>query len=96
MVSLVNVFWWVLLVGVIHVRGILFRMGGVSCASTSSDFTEAHVAATTSGFTERGAGVLSGAAVETIATFDQATDEFVITSATPSSKKTWISQVDSP
>lgn len=36
--------------------------------------------------------MLSGAAVETTATFDAQTDEFVITSPTPSAAKTWISQ----
>ena len=43
-------------------------------------------------FTEKGAGVLSGAGVETTATLDPKTDEFVITSPTPSSVKNWISQ----
>jgi hypothetical protein len=43
-------------------------------------------------FTERGAGVLSGAAMETTATYDSAADEFVIQSPTASSTKTWISQ----
>ena len=43
-------------------------------------------------FTELGAGVLSGAGVETTATYDTATDSFVIHSPTPSSRKTWISQ----
>ena len=43
-------------------------------------------------FTELGAGVLSGAGVETTATFDSASDSFTIHSPTPSSKKTWISQ----
>lgn len=43
-------------------------------------------------FTEKGAGVLSGAGVETTATFDPLTEEFVVTSPTPSSVKNWISQ----
>eukprot|EP00937_MAST-01D_sp_MAST-1D-sp2_P007203 g7203.t1 len=43
-------------------------------------------------FTERGAGVLSGAAVETTAHWDGAAGEFVIDSPTESSAKTWISQ----
>lgn len=43
-------------------------------------------------FTEKGAGVLSGAGVETTAQFDPATDEFVIHSPTPSATKNWISQ----
>jgi len=43
-------------------------------------------------FTERGAGVLSGAAVETTAHWDGAAKEFVISSPTESSAKTWISQ----
>lgn len=44
-------------------------------------------------FTEVGAGVLSGAGVETTATFDKEKDSFVIHSPTESSKKYWISQV---
>jgi hypothetical protein len=45
-------------------------------------------------FTEKGAGVLSGAGVETTATFDAASDSFVIHSPSDSkgSSKTWISQ----
>lgn len=43
-------------------------------------------------FTEKGAGVLSGAGVETTAIFDKSTDEFIIHSPTPSSTKNWISQ----
>eukprot|EP00605_Chrysophyceae_sp_TOSAG23-4_P000313 GSChrysophyteH1.ASY1.ANO1.358.1 assembled CDS len=43
-------------------------------------------------FTERGAGVLSGAGVETTATFDRKTEEFVIHSPNGSSCKNWISQ----
>jgi acyl-CoA oxidase len=43
-------------------------------------------------FTEKGAGVLSGAGMETTATFDRARDVFVIHSPTPSSAKNWISQ----
>jgi len=43
-------------------------------------------------FTELGAGVLSGAGVETTATYNKSTDSFVIHSPTPSSRKTWISQ----
>ena len=44
-------------------------------------------------FTEKGAGVLSGAGVETIAKYDASRKLFVITSPTESSTKTWISQV---
>lgn len=43
-------------------------------------------------FTECGAGVLSGAAVETVATYDTKTKKFTIHSPTPTSKKYWISQ----
>ncbi len=43
-------------------------------------------------FTERGAGVLSGAGVESTATYDPAADVFVLDSPTPSSTKNWISQ----
>lgn len=43
-------------------------------------------------FTEKGAGVLSGLGVETTATYDVTTDEFVLNSPTPSSVKNWISQ----
>lgn len=43
-------------------------------------------------FTEKGAGVLSGAGVETTATYDAGSDRFVIHSPTPSSHKVWISQ----
>lgn len=43
-------------------------------------------------FTELGAGVLSGAAVETIAVYDKRTESFTITSPTPTSVKYWISQ----
>ena len=43
-------------------------------------------------FTERGAGVLSGAGVETTATFVPETDELVFESPTKSSSKNWISQ----
>ena len=43
-------------------------------------------------FTEKGAGVLSGAGVETTAEYDPAADEFVIHSPTPSAAKNWISQ----
>jgi acyl-CoA oxidase len=43
-------------------------------------------------FTEKGTGVLSGAGVETTATFDAATAEFVINSPNKSSCKNWISQ----
>ena len=47
-------------------------------------------------FTEKGAGVLSGAFVETTAHFDpkgnNGDGEFVINSPTPSASKTWISQ----
>jgi alkylation response protein AidB-like acyl-CoA dehydrogenase len=46
-------------------------------------------------FTERGAGVLSGAAMETTAHFDAAKGDFVIHSPTPGAQKTWISQVRS-
>jgi alkylation response protein AidB-like acyl-CoA dehydrogenase len=44
-------------------------------------------------FTEIGAGVLSGAGVETTATYDNAKKTFTIHSPTESSKKYWISQV---
>ena len=44
-------------------------------------------------FTEIGAGVLSGAGVETTAEYDPIRKIFVINSPTPSSHKTWISQV---
>ena len=43
-------------------------------------------------FTERGAGVLSGAAVETTAEWDGDAQHFVLHSPTASSSKTWISQ----
>ena len=43
-------------------------------------------------FTECGAGVLSGAAVETIANYDSKSKQFIIHSPTPSSRKKWISQ----
>jgi len=43
-------------------------------------------------FTEKGAGVLSGAGVETTATYDNETKTFVIHSPTESSTKNWISQ----
>ena len=43
-------------------------------------------------FTEVGAGVLSGAGVETTATFDIKSDKFVLTSPTATAKKNWISQ----
>jgi acyl-CoA oxidase len=43
-------------------------------------------------FTEKGAGVLSGAGVETTATYDTKTDNFIIHSPTPSASKVWISQ----
>ena len=43
-------------------------------------------------FTEQGAGVLSGAGVETTATYDRKSKTFVIHSPTLSSKKNWISQ----
>ena len=43
-------------------------------------------------FTEKGAGVLSGAGVETTATYDPAGDTFEIHSPTPSAVKNWISQ----
>lgn len=45
-------------------------------------------------FTEIGAGVLSGAGVETTATYDPEREVFRIISPTPSSSKTWISQVN--
>ena len=44
-------------------------------------------------FTEIGAGVLSGAGVETTAEYDSIRQIFIIHSPTPSSSKTWISQV---
>jgi acyl-CoA oxidase len=44
-------------------------------------------------FTEIGAGVLSGAGVEATATYDATRKVFIINSPTPSSHKTWISQV---
>lgn len=44
-------------------------------------------------FTESGAGVMSGAGVETTATFDAERQVFVINSPTISSRKNWISQV---
>lgn len=43
-------------------------------------------------FTEVGAGVLSGAGVETTATYDPETETFVIHSPGPTARKTWISQ----
>jgi acyl-CoA oxidase len=43
-------------------------------------------------FTEKGAGVMSGAAAETTAHYDTKTQEFIIDSPTPSASKTWISQ----
>jgi len=43
-------------------------------------------------FTERGAGVLSGAALETKAIFDPKSDTFCIESGTGSGGKVWISQ----
>ncbi|CAE7342531.1 ACX3.2, partial [Symbiodinium microadriaticum] len=43
-------------------------------------------------FTEIGAGVLSGAGVETTAIYNEFTQTFTITSPTSSSRKTWISQ----
>jgi alkylation response protein AidB-like acyl-CoA dehydrogenase len=43
-------------------------------------------------FTEKGTGVLSGAACETTATLDAKKGEFVITSPTESAAKNWISQ----
>ena len=43
-------------------------------------------------FTEKGAGVLSGAGVETTATYDAGSDSFIIHCPTPSSHKVWISQ----
>ena len=43
-------------------------------------------------FTEIGAGVLSGAGVETIATYNADKQTFSIVSPTPTSHKTWISQ----
>lgn len=44
-------------------------------------------------FTEIGAGVLSGAGVETTAEYDAIRKVFVINSPTHTSHKTWISQV---
>lgn len=44
-------------------------------------------------FTEVGAGVLSGAGVETTAEYDPVRKVFVIHSPTLTSRKTWISQV---
>lgn len=44
-------------------------------------------------FTECGAGVLSGACVETTAEYNATTKKFTIHSPTESSKKKWISQV---
>ena len=44
-------------------------------------------------FTELGAGVLSGAGVETTAVYDPEKKEFCIHSPCPSATKTWISQV---
>ena len=44
-------------------------------------------------FTELGAGVLSGAGVETTAVYDADKKEFCIHSPCPSATKTWISQV---
>lgn len=44
-------------------------------------------------FTEIGAGVLSGAAVETVAEYVVEKDTFEISSRTPSGRKAWISQV---
>ena len=44
-------------------------------------------------FTELGAGVLSGAGVETTAVYDVEKEEFCIHSPCPSATKTWISQV---
>lgn len=43
-------------------------------------------------FTEIGAGVLTGAGVETTATYNAVTKKFAIHSPTPTSRKTWISQ----
>lgn len=43
-------------------------------------------------FTEKAAGVMSGAAMETTARYDATTKEFVIHSPTDSSAKNWISQ----
>ncbi len=43
-------------------------------------------------FTEKGAGVLSGAGVETTATYDSASDTFEIHSPTKTAVKNWISQ----
>ena len=43
-------------------------------------------------FTERGAGVLSGAAVETTATYDAPSQTFVVNTPSPSAAKNWISQ----
>jgi hypothetical protein len=43
-------------------------------------------------FTECGAGVLSGAGVETTATFDEKREVFVIHTPVPSARKNWISQ----
>ena len=43
-------------------------------------------------FTEKGAGVLSGAGVETTATYNAGSDSFIIHSPTASSHKVWISQ----
>jgi acyl-CoA oxidase len=43
-------------------------------------------------FTEKGTGVLSGAAVETTATFDPETEEYIISSPHGPSCKNWISQ----
>jgi acyl-CoA oxidase len=43
-------------------------------------------------FTEKGAGVLSGAGVETTATYNAGSDSFVMHSPTASSHKVWISQ----
>ena len=43
-------------------------------------------------FTECGAGVLSGAVMETTAVYDKMKRTFIIHSPTPSSKKKWISQ----
>lgn len=43
-------------------------------------------------FTEKGAGVMSGAGMETTAVYNAKTDSFVINSPTASSSKNWISQ----
>jgi acyl-CoA oxidase len=55
--------------------------------------TQEHGALGCFAFTETGAGVLTGAGVETTAHYDPLAKKFTITSPTLTSRKTWISQV---